>query len=104
MEVVDSAAETFTLACAVSDLSAQVVTVVWSKGDTDVTSLSDGTTYTPDVGAASYDSGAQTQTTTLAVSGSDTARDDMEFTCKVTDPSDGTSTEEETVELKFFSE
>ena len=104
-EVEDSAAATFTVKCDISSLTAQVTTVVWKLG---ATVLTDDSTYTPDVGAASYiigDGTDGTQTTTLEVAGSDTARSNMVFTCVVTDPADntGATTEEENPELRFYS-
>ena len=101
-EVEDSAAATFTVKCDISSLTAQVTTVVWKLGET---TLTDDSTYTPDVGAASYIIGAGTdgtQTTTLEVAGSDTARSEMLFTCVVTDPADST-TVEANPELRFYS-
>ena len=98
-EVVDGAGKTFTVSCALSSLAAKVTAVEWKLGGT---TLSDDSTYTPNVGGDSYDDAAKTQTTTLEVAGSDTARSDMVFTCVVTDPSDS-STEEETAELRFYS-
>ena len=79
-----------------------MTTVVWKLG---VTVLTDDSTYTPDVGAASYiigDGTDGTQTTTLEVAGSDTTRSNLQFTCVVTDPADST-TEEENPELRFYS-
>ena len=100
--MVNDAGREFTVSCALSSLSAKVETVVWKKDDTDVTTLSDGNTYTPDVGGDSFDD--KTQTTTLTVSSPDaTHGTTFSFTCVVTDPSDGTSTEEEIAELAFYS-
>ena len=76
---------------------------MWKLG---ATVLNDDSTYKPDVGAASYNSGDGTkQTTTLEVAGSDTARGNMVFACVVTDPADntGATTEEENPELRFYS-
>ena len=98
-EVVDGAGKTFTVSCALSDLTAKVTAVEWKL---EATTLTDDSTYTPNVGGDSYDDGAKTQTATLEVAGSDTARSDMVFTCVITDPSDG-SIEEETAELHFYS-
>jgi len=101
-EVVDSAAATFTVSCQIGSLVGQVTTVEWKLGDI---ILSDDDTYTPNVGAASYNSGdgtGGTQTTTLEVAGSDKTRFNMMFTCIVTDPADST-TEEENPELTFYS-
>ena len=100
-EVLDSAAATFTVKCDISSLTAQVTTVVWKLG---ATVLTDDSTYTPDVGTASYiigDGTDGTQTTTLEVTGSDTARSNMVFTCVVTDPADST-TVEANPELRFY--
>ena len=91
----------FTVSCDISGLSAKVQTVVWKKDDTDVTTLSDGNTYTPDIGGDSFD--VDTQTTTLEVSSPDSTTRTISFTCVVTDPSDGVKTEEETVDLVFYS-
>ena len=44
-----------------------------------------------------------TQTTTLEVSSPDSTTRTISFTCVVTDPSDGVTTEEETVDLVFYS-
>ena len=101
----DSATATFTVKCDISSLTAQVTTVVWKLGEM---TLTDDSTYTPNVGAASYiigDGPDGTQTTTLAVAGSDTARSNMLFTCVVTDPADntGATTEEANPELRFYS-
>ena len=114
-EVADEAGATFTLSCKISELTAEVTEVVWEKNGTDVTTLRDGTTYTPDTGGGSYDN--NTQTSTLTVSGSDSARDDMEFICVVTEPgdpgdpgdlptssSDDPTTVNSTVYLKFYRE
>ena len=101
-EVEDSAAATFTVKCDISCLTAQVTTVVWKLG---AKTLTDDSTYTPDVGAASYNSGDGTdgtQTTTLEVAGSDKTRSNMMFTCVVTNPADST-TEEGNPELRFYS-
>ena len=110
-EVTDGASETFTLSCNIAGLTAEVTQVVWKKNGTDVTTLTDGTTYTPDTGGGSYDNNTGTQTTTLTVSGSDSARDDMEFICVVTDPGDlPTSSSDDppivnaTLYLKFYRE
>ena len=101
--MVNDAGREFTVSCALSSLSAKVETVVWKKDDTDVTTLSDGNTYIPDIGGASFD--VDTQTTTLEVSTPDaTHGTTLVFTCVVTDPSDGVTTEEETVDLVFYSE
>ena len=94
----------FTVSCDISGLSAKVETVVWKKDDTDVTTLSDGNTYTPNVGGDSFNDTAKTQTTTLEVSSPDaTHGTTFSFTCVVTDPTDGVATEEETAELVFYS-
>ena len=98
-EVVDGAGKTFTVSCALSSLSAKVTAVEWKLG---ATTLTDDSTYTPNVGGDSYDDRAKRQTATLEVAGSDTARSDLVFTCIVTDPSDS-SIEEETAELRFYS-
>jgi len=104
-EVVDSAAATFTVSCQIGSLVGRVTTVEWKLGDI---ILSDDDTYTPNVGAASYNSGDGTdgtQTTTLEVAGSDTTRSNMLFTCVVTDPSDlnGATTKSANPELRFYS-
>ena len=91
------AGTSFTLSCEISGLSKQVTKVVWEKNGTDVTTLTDGATYTPDTGGGSYDNNTGTQTSTLTVSGSDSARDDMEFVCVVTDPGDVSTTVNATV-------
>ena len=102
-EAENSAAATITVKCDISSLTAQVTTVVWKLG---ATTLTDDSTYTPDVGAASYiigDGTDGTQTTTLEVAGSDkTIRSNMMFTCVVTDPADST-TVEANPELRFYS-
>ena len=112
-EVADVASATFTLSCNIAGLTAdaEVTKVVWFKNGTNVTTLTDGTTYTPDTGGGSYDNNTGTQTSTLTVSGSDSARDDMEFICVVTDPgdlptasSDVPPTVNATVYLKFYRE
>ena len=116
-EVADEAGATFTLSCNISGLTAEVTEVVWKKNGTNVTTLTDGATYTPDTGGGSYDNKTGTQISTLTVSGSDSARDDMEFICVVTEPgdpddsgdlptpsSDDPTTVNSTVYLKFYSE
>ena len=74
--------------------------IVWIKNGTDVTTLTDGTTYTPDTGGGSYDNNTGTQTSTLTVSGSD--QDRLKFSCNVTDPSDGSTTGSGSVLLWFY--
>ena len=96
-EAEGNAGTSFTLSCEISGLSKQVTKVVWIKNGTDVTTLTDGTTYTPDTGGGSYDNNTGTQISTLTVSGSDSARDDMEFICVVTDPGDESNTVNATV-------
>ncbi|KAL5263062.1 hypothetical protein ACHWQZ_G008457 [Mnemiopsis leidyi] len=100
---VDKGGTAFTLSCDFSGLSMGLSEVVWTKNGTDVRTLSDGTTYKPDVGAGSYDNNTGTQTSTLTVSGSDSTRDEMEFVCEVTYPADNSTTENATVHLKFYS-
>ena len=91
----DASGTTFTISCVITGLTQAATTVIWQKDGT--TNLGAG--FTPDVGSGGFDADTGTQTTTLSVDGSDTARADMLFTCKVTDPAVG----EAEVNLNFYS-
>ena len=99
-EVMDTSGTTFTISCVITGLTQAATTVEWEK---DTTVISSGGGFTPDVGSGGFDAVAGTQTTTLSVDGSDSARADMLFSCKVTNPADVTNVVTKEVNLNFYS-
>ena len=90
--------ERFTVECVVYNLTKELDDIVWKQGDT---ILSSNETCTVDKGT--YEVGSLSQRTALNVSGSDTGKHNMQFTCTVNASDPGTKMEE-SVELRFYSE
>ena len=87
-----------TISCIVTGISRQLDAVKWTKGGTDVTTLTEDNSYI--VSAGTY--GSNSQTTTLTVKAAvNTA--DLTFTCSVT-ASEWDSTKTTEVTLNVFGE
>ena len=88
-----------TLSCVVTGLTQVLDTVVWKKGDVDVTTLDDfDTNYVKDDGILNGNS----QKTTLQVK--DVGNTDTDYKCIVTSDEHGQTDVERTVKMDVFSE
>ena len=86
-----------TLSCVITGITQQLNTVVWKKGGTDVTTLSEDNSYV--VSAGTY--GSNSQTTTLTVKAAVNTADST-YTCTVTSSEWEITNRETTVVLNVF--
>ena len=95
-----SGTDAVTISCQVTGITAQLQTVKWTSGGTDVKSLTDPNDYTVDVGSLV---GGNTQTTTLAVAAAKTTAD-VNYSCVITPAAQDDATEVSTaVALNVYS-
>ena len=87
-----------TLSCIITGITKQLDAVVWTKGGTDVTTLSEDNSYV--VSAGTY--GSNSQTTTLTVKAAVNTADST-YTCVVTSEEHEETNKETSVALNVYS-